>query len=186
MRVIRTEMYFDDQSVNGSNARRRFRSRGRFAEEKNHGIAFAWFRNDGDVPINIRNYKWFDGREIEVGQVSQALDVLLRDGDQREIYRVGEPTEKIQNPSVIDFIFGQDVVLEHSPPFAIPFKNLLEKTNSAVLIGAYVGYAMAGDDPLLMILTIPGGIIVVGSALGIADAMAYGLNKQIKRLFDGK
>ena len=49
-----------------------------------------------------------------------------------------------------------------------------------------MGFRMAGDDPALMFLTVPGGIIVVGSALGVADALAYGLSKQIKRLFNGK
>jgi hypothetical protein len=185
MRVIRTEMYFDDSSVNAADAHHRKRSMRRFNEKKNHGLAFAWFRNDGDDSFSIKSHKWFEGKEIGIDQIDLALDLLLRDVDEFEITRMLSG-ESVRNPEIIDYVLQQSIILEHSPPVAIPFKNLLKKTNSALLIGAYVGYASAGDNPALMILTVPGGIIVVGSALGVADAMAYGLNKQIKRLFDRK
>lgn len=181
MRVIRTEIYFDDQSVSGAN-----RSSRHFlrlpSEEKNLGFAFAWFRHDNATSFEIRHFKWFRGEEIEPEQIDQALDLLIRE----ESYERFDRHESIRNPKIIEFILEQDVVLERSPPFAIPFKKLLKQTNSAVLLGGYIGARMAWDDPALMLLTIPGGIIAVGSALGVADAMAYGLNKHIKRMFDGK
>jgi hypothetical protein len=35
-----------------------------------------------------------------------------------------------------------------------------------------------------MFITIPLGILVVGSALGVSEGMARGLNKRIGRMFD--
>jgi hypothetical protein len=51
-------------------------------------------------------------------------------------------------------------------------------------IGTFIGSEIARDHPVLLLVTVPGGIIVVSSALGIGAAMQAGLNKAIQRLFD--
>ncbi len=183
MRVIRTEMYFDD--VNGASRRPRSWMRGMDREEKNHGIAFAWFRSDELGPFDIKSQKAFRVREITVDQVQPALDVLLRDVDGWDIELADERlTEPIQNANIIDFIYEAAVVLEQSPPEAVRFKDLLKRTNAPIYVGTFMGASLSYDHPALLIITIPVGIIVVGSALGIAEAMAAGLNKRVQQMFD--
>jgi hypothetical protein len=185
MRVIRTEMYFDEEEIVGFEPGRRYRPPIDPEGEENPGLAFAWFRSDFPGPFDFKNYKWFEGFEIQTGDVGQALDLLLRGGGNRELRRWRGEGE-IRNQEVVDFIFNQDIILERSPPTAIPFKDLLKKSNGPLWIGAAMGYSLAGDHPALLFVTVPGGIIVVSSALGVAEAIAGGLNKRIKRLFDGK
>ena len=189
MRVILTGMYFDDQAVKVSGIHRRSR---RFRpsfdrDEKNDGLLFAWFRSGSVGPFDIKNYKWFDGEEIDLEDVGSAIDILLQDGDKRPGWRFRTEKEPILNPHLVEFVLEQDIIIEQSPPVAIPFKDLLKKTNAPILMGAYMmGQSIAGDHPILMFVTVPGGIIVIGSALGVAEALAAGLNKQIKKLFGGR
>lgn len=51
-------------------------------------------------------------------------------------------------------------------------------------IETFLGFTAARDSPVLLFLTVPAGIIIVSSALGIGAAMQAGLGKAVKRLFD--
>jgi len=53
-------------------------------------------------------------------------------------------------------------------------------------IGTYLGWSVASDRSVLLFITVPGGIIIVSSAIGLASALAAGLSKSVKRLFDRK
>lgn len=184
MRVIRTELYFDEDTIRSTVRRPRFRPM--HSREKSDGLAFLWFRSDSPGPYSIRSYKWFSGKEVGSTDIRIILDLLLQDIEGDDIGRFIGTQERSSNESIIDYVIDQGIIIEQSPPKAIKFKDLLKSSNTALLLGAYIGRSMAGDNPALLILTIPGGIIVVGSALGIADAMADGLNKHVKRLFSGK
>jgi hypothetical protein len=185
MRVIRTEIYFDD--VNGASRRPRSRMRGSREDKYNHGLAFAWFRSDEPGPFDIKNVKAFSVKEIALDQVRPILDALLRDRDGRDIeLDEGLFAERIENPDLIDFIYKQTIILEQSPPEAVRFKDLLKRTNAPIYAGTFMGAGLSHDYPALMIITIPLGIIVVSSALGVADAMAAGLNKRVKEMFARK
>lgn len=181
MRVIRTEMYFED--VSGTSRRPRPWLRPD-REEKNSGLAFAWFRSDEPGPFNIENEKAFRVREIAMDHVRVSLDALLRDLDGRELdFPEGLSAERIQNPKIIDFIYDATIILEQSPPEAVRFKDLLKRTNAPIYVGTYMGAGLSFDHPALLIITIPVGIIVVGSAIGVAEAIAAGLNKRVASMF---
>jgi hypothetical protein len=191
MRIIRTEMYFDEEQVRGYEP---FRSRPpREGSGKNPGVAFLWIKGEVDGLPDIENSKDFEplpGRragqpdgEALTDQVRGILDLFIKDSGERDFLRIPSAS-RLENRALVDFILEQDIVMEHSPPFAISFKALLNTKNSPLWIGTYIGAEMAWDHPLLMILTVPSGIIVVSSALGIGTAMQAGLNKAIKRLFD--
>lgn len=75
------------------------------------------------------------------------------------------------------------VIVENSPPEAVPFSMLLRSASTAV-VGTYIGIRMAGS-PALMLLTVPAGLLVIGSAMGVAKALEKGLNKRVRKLLKG-
>ena len=93
--------------------------------------------------------------------------------------------DAIVNRHIVDFVKNAGVVIEQSPPVAIPFASLLRKASS-VTIGTMMGAAVAIDNPPLMFITIPAGIIVVGSAMGVSKGLERGLAKKIERLMKRK
>lgn len=182
MRVIRTEMYFEDANGVRPDGPRRFLG---VREEKNYGLAFAWFRTDNPDPFDIPNFKAFKVRELSIDDVPRALDALLREVDGRDIeLNRGRFTESVQNPEIVEYVYEQEIVLEQSPPQGVRFKEILKKTNGKLYVGTFLGIGASYGNPALMFITIPLGIIVVGSALDVSDAMGAGLHKLIKQMFD--
>lgn len=89
----------------------------------------------------------------------------------------------VRNPRIVDYLLDQTIVLEESPPKAVPLKSLIG-AGSIMSIGAAVGYALApGTYPLLLLITVPAGIIVIGSAAGVATAMQHGLHEVVRQKF---
>jgi hypothetical protein len=76
-------------------------------------------------------------------------------------------------------------VLEESPPYLVPLQFLV-KQSPQIAIGTLIGAGAAGGSYPLMLLTVPAGIIVVGSAIGISKGLEKGLNKAIERLVQRK
>lgn len=186
MRVIRTEMYFEE--VNGlSRRRRRWARLG--PEDRNPGLGFAWFHSDEVGPFDIPNDKGFHVRELRVEQIDDALDMLLQDREwsdlELDLDRGGFfPRDGIQNADIVAYVHEQSIIIEQSPPVAVRFKELLKRTNAPVYIGAYIGYAAAHEMPALMFVTVPLGIMVIGPAMGVSEALAAGLNRRIQRMFE--
>lgn len=193
MRVIRTEMYFEQPDVRGFGGYRRRPPSGPRSEEQQPGIAFAWFRTDAMIDrADIENIKAFRPLRPEQpdfpnrNQIRGLLDLFLRDGDEPEFLRIPRD-DLLENPSIVDYLLDQEIVMEHSPPFSISLKGVLDSANTPIWIGTLVGFGAAPwDHPILLLLTVPGGIIAVSSARGIGRAMESGLQKAMKRLFDGR
>ena len=72
---------------------------------------------------------------------------------------------------------GIEVIVEHSPPFTINFTELLKIGGPTIAIGTFVGLS-AMYSPILL-ATVPGGIIAVGSAITISNVIQDGLPKVI-------
>lgn len=183
MRVVTTSLYFEDNDVRGYNG---FRSRSRI-EDKNPGVTFAWFAGDSSGVLDISNYKAFqelqpparDARE----RIRGIIDLFIRDVDDVAFYRV-PPDQSVENTDIVEFVLDQGIVIERSPPILVTLKGVLTTSNSPLWIGTFVGSAAAWDHPTLLLITVPGGIIAVGSAFGIASGLQGGLNKAVKRLFE--
>jgi len=184
-------MYFDEDDVRNYVGNRR--PRGMEYDGKNPGVAFLWIKVDGFDLGEITSLKAFrplqrprePERFFNEEEIEGILDLFLRDADEHEFVRI-PPGSRIENRDAVAYILQQDIVMEHSPPFSISFKALLDYKNSPMWIGTFVGAGAAWDHPVLLMITVPGGIIAVSSALGIGNAMQAGLNKSIKRLFDRK
>ncbi len=191
MRVIRTEYYIDKMNQIKTRRPRHMRMLwGPYAEKfESGGIAFAWFR--GDCPVYHPNITfeqaWLDAQLFPVKDINLALDLIV--GEERlfpseRLSKLAQENLPLQFPELVEFILEQNVLIEQSPPNEIKFKDLVKGLNTPMMLGAYLGYEMAGDSPGLLFLFVPSGILVVGTVLGITEALATGLNKQIARLFD--
>jgi hypothetical protein len=84
---------------------------------------------------------------------------------------------------IADEIWRGDVVYEQSPPKTTKLSTLIKKS-SAAAIGTFIGTQVAGADYPLLFVTIPAGIIIVGSAFGISRGLELGLAESVNRLFD--
>jgi hypothetical protein len=78
-------------------------------------------------------------------------------------------------------LLDETVIVERSPPEAIPLRVILGHATQ-ISIGAYLGAQAAENSHLLMLATVPAGIIIIGSAVGVSEGLRKGLNKSIARL----
>jgi len=174
MRVIRTEAYFDALDIEWP-----------FAEQifGNPGISFALFRCDveslqfSDLPIysELEN-----GRVVDTDIVLRFFDVALRNTSLHFASTMLTAHRPYRNEKIAHFLLEMPVVIENSPPEDVPFATLF-KNASNVTIGSYVGLEAASGHPLLLFLTVPAGIIVVGAAIAVSKAIDNGLNKSVER-----
>ena len=85
---------------------------------------------------------------------------------------------------MLSSFFESEVAVEQSPLEEIPFRALIDKSAN-VAIGTYVGWSAAEGKSLLLLATVPAGIIAVGAAIGISKGLMNGLNKSIERAVKG-
>jgi hypothetical protein len=180
MRVISTFMYFDE--VNGERKFRRHPGRG---EETDPGIGIAWFAGETSDLMPISNLKAFrsvlrDEREFNEQALRNYLDLFLVDADEFEFE---QPERSLKNEDIVDFLINEPFVIEKSPPIHVRLKGMIDKTNLPVWIGTYMGWHVVPEHSVMLFITIPGGIVVVSSAIGLSSALAAGLNKSVKKLF---
>ena len=187
MRVLTTWMYFDKSQVNVADNQRRFR-RGREGDANDLGVGVGWFAGDTPTLMDISNLKAFRslrGTREETALTEPLLlnlaDLFLMDADEFEFRRL---ERSLKNPAVAEYIITQPIVIERSPPVHVTLKWLLTTTNLPIWIGTYMGWSVAPPEhPVLLFITVPGGIITVASATGLATALASGLSTSVKRLF---
>ena len=107
----------------------------------------------------------------------------------REIFGRGD------NRSVADYLLSKAVAIQASPLTDVPLAKLLAGTSVAG-IGTMTGLlSVTADDPLLVFTSVAGGIIVVGTAMGVGRALNEGLyhkvmdmlypEEKMKRLLEG-
>jgi hypothetical protein len=108
------------------------------------------------------------------------LDYALRGYDRRIPFGLPGIGPELANPEIIRAVVNQDIIIENSPPEAITFRALVAKA-PGVAIGTLVGMRAVGDAHWLMMFTVPTGIIVCSSAIGISKALEKGLNKIVEK-----
>lgn len=180
MRVIRTEIFFDEIMEVGAGATK--------SATLNPGVGIAFLQVKPTISFRFDSilekpivYSAPNEREVR-----RFLDLSVR-GIERSY---GRPYSKywqddVHNNSVVNYIMNANVVVEQSPPEWETFKALVSKS-PGIGIGTFVGFQMAGPHTELMILTVPAGIIAVSSAIGVSEALKKGLNKKVDALFKGK
>jgi hypothetical protein len=186
MRVISTWMYFDQSQINlDSSSERRSRGRG---EEPELGVGIGWFAGDtANLMDPIHNLKFFrplQGHEEQESLNEQNLrnytDLFLMDAGEFDFDR---PERSMKNLDIVDYVISQPFIIERSPPIHLTLRGLITATNLPIWIGTYMGWSVVPDHSVLLFITVPGGIIIVSSAAGLANALGAGLSKSVKRLF---
>ena len=182
MRVIRTEMFFDSHDVESIGP-----GVGK-AARINPGVAVAFMNLAtptkfpfGSILKEPVVYEHPNEREVR-----RFLDLAIR-GNERSFGRRYSKywADDVHNPAIVDFLMTANIVVEESPPTWEQLKALVSKS-PATGIGTFVGFELAGAHPELMIITVPIGIVVVSSAIGVSEALKKGLNKKVEALFKNK
>ena len=171
MRVIRTEMYFDlpDVGLNFSPLAK--------------SVSVAWFKNEDsteeqDVTELLRPIPNPDENK-EQSLVNFIADCLLTGAD-------GVKSEFIEGYLTGDEVAeaaSMEVVIELSPPQLLALSTLVAKA-PGIAIGTYIGMQIGIDHPTIMLASVPGGILAVSTAVGIARALEAGIHKKIEAIFD--
>ena len=184
MRIIRTEIYLDRADVEWPHGCK---------PPAVTGIAAAWVKSDARLypadhgDFGVRTL-W---KHVEASHLANANQSLLDDflyelilgGFYDGRARLRRPSS--QNRELINDLLAESIVIERSPPEAMPLRAMLSKA-SAASIGTFLGVAKAWSNPLLMFVTIPAGILVIGSTLGLAKALEEGLHERLGRLIVSK
>jgi hypothetical protein len=186
MRVITTQMYFDPSYVHWKLNN----------PQKNPGVAAAWFRLE-DWPDSAELRQNLEMRLKEEGLLVRLTDSSSSLGtfhDLTEIWiqdvQVNEALKLLQRPTfdhlnehIAKSLLDSEIIFEQSPPAEKKLRELLKKSPGAV-IGTFLGYnSVPPDHQLFMWLTIPAGIIVISSALGIGMGLYNGLSHWIEETF---
>lgn len=186
MRILTTWMYFDPEQVKAE-APWRERRRGR-GDEPEPGVGIAWCGGDttalGDID-NVKAFRRLRPRPRNTEEFSEEvfrryLDAFVMDAEEFEFARL---ERSLKNPAIVDYILNQPIVIERSPPFHFPLKGVITSSNFPVWIGTYMGWSVVPDHSVLLFITVPGGIIIVSSAAGLANALSAGLSSAVKKLF---
>ena len=130
-------------------------------------VTFAWLPQLDPNNIPDISDTWSGApKEIKI-DLADFLDQILRKGyyDPRSI-----ELTPIPNRPLIEKIINEPIVIERSPPEAISISNLLKLSASPVALGTYVGIA-AADGNYLLLLTVPAGILIVGTAIEVTKAI---------------
>jgi hypothetical protein len=80
-----------------------------------------------------------------------------------------------------DLFYTPNIVTEQSPPQLTDLVSLM-KSGSGAVIGAFTGYTAAdhfSSAPLILLLTVPTGILICASAMGLASGIEQGLKQKI-------
>jgi hypothetical protein len=195
-RVIQTTLYFEPSDISGL-------ARSRDIGE-NPGVTFLCFPGAVTSEFELReesNLSLAGSGELVVWRtIDEIYDQRLKGSFGRlflnaavrgAVYRTtrAERFEQraslIDNSRIVSDLFQTDVVIEESPPRWEKFGVLLQKAPD-VVIGTYVGMEAARGHPTLMIFSVAGSIIVVGSAIAISRALQRGLNKRIRQIFKSR
>jgi hypothetical protein len=166
-------MYFDPNDLHGVEV-----------TPKNPGIAVAWFGLGQDSrmgalapQVSLENPI---RRDLDDNLTRAFLDVAVLELEWTGDARLLNIRDRIRNQSIVNYVLAADIVIEQSPPTAVTLASLL-KGSGAVAIGTYIGLGLAQGSFPLMLVTVPFGIVVVGSAVGVSQGLQNGLNKAIER-----
>ncbi|MDP4026618.1 hypothetical protein Q8W71_28830 [Methylobacterium sp. NEAU 140] len=178
-------MYFDPSQVVSEGRGRRYRGRG---EDVEPGIGIAWCAGDTTSLLPISNFKLFhelraEKEDFNEQVLRQYIDAFLSDEEEYDFIR---PSRSIKNPSIVDYVLAERFVIERSPPDLLNLKTAITKTNLPVWIGTYMGWSVVPEHSVLLFISVPGGIIIVSSAVGLANALSSGLGTSVKKLFQNK
>ncbi len=185
MRVIRTETYFEPLTPHpwpfqAGNTQ--------FRQWRHPGISFAWMASGTEVAFDYRLFEEFrvfrtGGDELVEQFLQLALVGLTDEINPADLfgYLPIPAGDQILGPIIRDLI-NLNIVVEHSPALDVSFLSLLKGKTAEVAIRSWIGY-MAAPGPLFLLVTVPAGILLVGTAIGLSSIMVGGLPQYTEKRF---
>ncbi|MGJ5121712.1 hypothetical protein [Bradyrhizobium oligotrophicum] len=195
MRVVRTDIYFQLP---------RKRVKQHLYDSSIGSFAFAWFKAPSDQPIkptalaSLFQQRSFatpvEFRRFVLETLAGLTELSIRDEQVKQLYLTdldaletfpGRTFETDRLNILAELLYEESVVVERSPPQAIPAKELIMqagKRGGAIVVGTFVGWSVAPES-YLAFLSIPLGILVVGSAIGVSRGLENGLQAYVENLF---
>jgi hypothetical protein len=160
MRVIRTELYFSPETLDELSH-----------SEGDPNVSFAWTKHEQTV-VDFRSSE-IVGKVFALSsdEIPAFIATVLRDVPYIPTLNWTQVSSIRQT---VEYVLQQNIVVERSPPESTPFSALIKGATPIAGIGTYLGIQMASGDTLLMI-TVPLGILLVGSAVALTKAIEVGL-----------
>ncbi|MCP4559704.1 MAG: hypothetical protein GY873_20545 [Bosea sp.] len=171
-------MYFDDNELQRFGA----------VDAINFGVGFAFFRSGERTFSSDELSGVFDGK-IAPQPVGLDAAFVLQTFLEGLFFGNDDIDRALMVRRSADFLpfsrfFGSNtIIVENSPPAELDWRTLT-KTASAVTIGTYIGFQIAPSGSPLLLISVPIGIIAVGTAIGISRGLENGLNKSIEKLIN--
>jgi hypothetical protein len=177
MRIIRTEEFFETPHVGGQEVYPLAKS-----------VSAAWFKEENwhqseDFSELLKPGFFLLGKDNEKpvrGFLANCLAAEI--GAQPWESKL---LEHWTSADELEKAFHFQVIVEQSPPAALSLSSLIAKA-PGVAIGTYIGMQIGADHPTIMLLSVPGGILAVSTAIGISKALERGMHKKIEALFNRK
>jgi hypothetical protein len=161
LRVIRTELYVDPYEIGGRSPE----------PEQPPGISVAFFHGK---PEKFGFQQVLSNPVRVVPHLDELIPFFYTVLHEAPIF----PWDPPHDPTIrtIFKIFRERVIIERSPPVAIPLGKLLTGA-SLITVGTFVGIKGMSVSPL-MFAAVPAGILVVGAPIVVLNA----INRWIDRL----
>jgi hypothetical protein len=132
--------------------------------------------------IRFKGKDPFDGLE----KLQNTSDLYTIEDQRSNIQKIRHMGISKIEESFINFMKDSEIiVLKNSPPELKSIKELL-KRGAGVIIGTYVGISIGDGNPLLLLISVPAGIIIGGAAVGLSRGLEIGLEKRIVGFFQNK
>ena len=170
-RIIRTDFYFDFATIHPDH-------------HQGHGptLSVAWLNR----PSNLHSppaVDFLEIPEVEAVPAEKMLECLLNFSgylpNDRAILSHFIASSRHDPPApFIQELLNETIIIERSPPIAETLGHIFHSATSTSL-GVLIG-AQLSPSPLLMLATIPAGIVLMGAAFGISKGLERGLSKRIE------
>jgi len=138
----------------------------------------AWIKKKGSNPDILKGLKDFEVYQSASNPSVQSLAEILG-GASGSI-----PSSKL-NDIRFNALVQSKIIIERSPEQALTLGTALKKATS-VTIGAFLGAAVVGFNPMLMIITVPTGVLLMGPVMGVARGLESGLAELIHQYIAAK
>jgi hypothetical protein len=132
----------------------------------------------GPLPDSVLD-GWINGDAVARSEATQLLQTIGYRALHQGLVKYAIDEQDLQ--AVRQILHEPIIVVESSPPHLADFASLV-RTSSGAAVGAYVGYAAGQNAPLLLLLTVPFGILICASAMGVGRALEQGLRAKVHEL----
>jgi hypothetical protein len=117
---------------------------------KHKGVGVAWFPGDTSLPLSPEMLL----HDVISGVPDRLVYLFVGSALSSSEPNMNKPPNVRRG--AVEMILKSKVVVEQSPPIALPLGKLLLKA-PGVAIGTYVGMQAADGNTMLMLATVPGG-----------------------------